>query len=341
MRKELTFNEAMQIILLHAAEDGRGKILFGDSLERVERILPPFLSGDVFPHVYLEFPLLGQPSLDVSVLYRRESGRLRVNAPAAAGTGGMLDWFAGASGNCPDICCGYELDTGLRSDPGMAAVHFQPRDHQKLVEPFCASLGEEAQGALYLSAAKRMPAGWPLSFFGIFRGRADSALRICGYLDREEQERCAGEPGRIRSVFRELDFPGYSDEMPEQVSLLLKAAQGHAVDFQFDLQRDGKLTGKFALDVGLNLSTPKKLHAAFTDGEHAKIRQLLEDWNITDSRWQTALDMCFAWKLPVEKADGSSGICRLLLLPAWIKVRWINGILQPAKMYCYAWTEMA
>ena len=39
----------MQLILQQAAEDGRGKILFGDSLGRVEKVLPPFLSGDELP----------------------------------------------------------------------------------------------------------------------------------------------------------------------------------------------------------------------------------------------------------------------------------------------------
>ncbi|MBR3555432.1 MAG: hypothetical protein IKN89_05940 [Oscillospiraceae bacterium] len=59
---------ALHMLLLHAASDGREELLFGDSLERVKKVLPDFVEPvDLihFPELHLEFPLIGAPFLDI------------------------------------------------------------------------------------------------------------------------------------------------------------------------------------------------------------------------------------------------------------------------------------
>jgi len=62
------------------------------------------------------------------------------------------------------------------------AAHFQHYEKLHLAREFCERMGNPDAGKLYLDLAERMPAGWRPAFFGMFRRRPDSPLRVCGYL---------------------------------------------------------------------------------------------------------------------------------------------------------------
>ena len=333
----LSWEEAMQLLLLHSAADGRGEVLFGEDFPKVREVLPSICVGDVCPGVYLEFPLTGKPFLDMTVLYNENSGRFRLDLPEAAGTERLRDWFAGLSKDYHHINFGYELDTGKKGKP--AAVHFQPRDYLELVEPFCQTIGEEEKGRLYLSTAEKMPRGWELAFFGMFRGRSGSPLRVCGYPDNEERAAAAADIERVRSVFQKIGFRAFDEKMLHQIAAVLSEAEEES-DFQFDVWPDGSFGETFAIDLKLRNRRPGEMKEAFTGGDRAALRHLLEEWKIIDGRMDTALAMTFAKGLPVEKPDGSLGDLRMLLMPQWIKIRWIRGELQPAKLYCLIKAEL-
>ena len=327
----LTWEEAMQLLLMHSSADGREEVLFGEDFPDVRKVLPSICVGDVCPHVYLEFPLTGNPFLDVTVLYHEKSGRIRLDLPETAGTEGMRDWFAGLSKDYHHINVGYELDTGRKGSP--AAVHFQPRGYLELVEPFCKTLGEEEKGRLYLSTVEKMPTGWKLSFFGMFRGRSGSPLRVCGYLDEKERAATAADIEMLRIVFQRIGFRAFDEKMLHQIARILSEAVDGA-DFQFDVWPDGSFGETFAIDLKIRSRRLRDMRNAFSRGDRAPLRQLLEDWKIIDGRLDAALGMTFARNYPVEKPDGSKGNLSMLLMPQWIKIRWIRGELQPAKLYC-------
>ena len=147
---------ALEVLLLQAADDGRGARLFGPSLERARVACRPFMAVEEFPDVYLEFPLAGDPFLDITLLYGELGPGTRIDSPAAAGSEPMLDWCAGVQRDYDDVCCGFELDTKNEQLPA-AAVHFQPRAHLELVAPFCEAIGEPERARLYLDLNDRMP----------------------------------------------------------------------------------------------------------------------------------------------------------------------------------------
>ena len=185
-----SYADAYQVLLLQAADGGRGPALFGESLGRAREVVLPFLVGEHFPSVYLEHPLVGEPFVDVTVLLDVIELGTRVDSSIAGEHGALLDWFAGVRRAYDDISCGFEIDT-KQANPPMAAVHFQPRTHKEYVQPFCDVIGEPGRAQLYLDLGERMPSGWPLSFFGLFRGREAAPLRVCGYLGRAETAVCA------------------------------------------------------------------------------------------------------------------------------------------------------
>ena len=129
----LSFERCYQVLLLQAAGEGRAEALFGNSLQRARAAVPPFLVGKIFPDVYFEHPLCGDP-------FGLEPGT-RVDSAAAGDHAAMLDWLANARRDCSDIGFGFELDTKEEELP-TAAVHFQPRWRTELVRPFCHAAGE-------------------------------------------------------------------------------------------------------------------------------------------------------------------------------------------------------
>lgn len=329
--REPSFADAYEVLCLQAADKGRGPVLFGDSVQRARAAARPFLVGEEFPSVYFEFPLAGKPFLDVTFLYSELKPGTRIDSPAVAGSGRVFDWFADVSQDYTDICFGFELDTSKPELPP-AAIHFQPRGSANLVEPFCEVIGEPERAKLYLDLAARLPEEWSLSFFGLFRGRPDSPLRVCGYLSNNEWAACSEDPGRIRSVFEAAGFSAYDDAMLEQVAAFMGAAP-EGVDFQFDIYPDGSLGDIFAIDVQFAIEQPEAVHESLDGGPGARVMELLEGWGAADDRWRLVADAAFARCLPVEREDGSQARFSFTLMPGWMKARWRAGVLQPSKFY--------
>ena len=330
---------ACRTLFLQASENGRGPVLFGDSGKRASEEILPFLEGVPFPEMYLEFPLIGDPFLDVTVLYGEIKPGTRFDSPAAAGTDEVIDWFADARAACSEICFGYELDTKDLS-PGPAAVHFQPRRHGDLVLPFCRALGREDAALLYSDLAARMPEGWPLSFFGLFRGRTDAPLRVCGYLDYAEKQRCAEDPTHLEDVFRAVGFKAYNDMMLSRIAAALAAAPVSA-DFQFDILPDGTLGSTFALDIGFRTEQSEAIRSSFLVDPFAEVMDLFASCGTADSRWKLVSDISLTRSVPVEDEEGRIRPFGLVLQPHWIKLRWTGAVLRPSKMYCLAHAGLA
>lgn len=322
------------MLFLHVASAGRGELLFGESLERVKKVLPDFVDpGDLnhFPDLYLEFPLLGDPFLDVTVLYSNISEDARIVSPFAAGTEQMLGWLAQVKSKYPDVCGGFEIDT-KHSSRITAAVGFQPREHTELAMEFCEMIGEPQYGRLYEKMAGRMPTGWKPSYFGLFKGRPGSPLRIGGYMDQEQVASCLEDPDVLIRFFAAAGFTAYDAPMIREICSVLAVSPG-SVEFQFDMYPDGNVGGNFAIATSFAIQQREAVLATFYDseGSGAKYTDLLQKWGIADERWKKGLEAVFARALPLK-----DGAVTFSVFPQWIKVRWTDKGLQPAKMYLLA-----
>lgn len=333
-----SFADSFEVLCLQAGHNGRAEVLFGTSFKRAIPTLRPFIVGKTFPSVYLEFPLKGEPFLDITVLYDQLEPHTSIDSPAAAGTEPMLDWFAGVGEQYENVSCGFELDT-KNEQLSAAGVHFQPRRSIELVEPFCQAIGEPERAALYLNQAERMPPGWSLSFFGLFRGRPGSPLRVCGYLGNDERDTCAEDPRHLAAVFDEIGFTAYDDAMLDQAAALMTAAPG-GLDFQFDVYPNGKLGDVFALDIQFEIKQPESVMASFENGDAARIMKLIESIGAADERWKLSAEAAFARALPVETADGNLARFAFTLMPQWVKVRWRDRALQNSKLYYLGTTTL-
>ena len=322
------------MLLIHAASASRGEALFGDSLERVKNILPDFVAPvDLknFPDLYLEFPLLGDPFLDVEVLYSNIPEDARISSPLAAGTEQMIAWLAQTINEYPEVCGGFEIDTKL-SPQITAAVHFQPWEHTELAMEFCEIIGEPQYGQLYRKMAVRMPKGWKPSYFGLFKGRPGSPLRIGGYMNRKQAASCVDEPLPLIRLFDAVGFTAYDEPMIREICSVLAVSPGY-VDYQFDVYPDEAVGDSFAIDTSFAIQQPEAFMAAFYDreGSGAKYLDLLQKWGIADERWRKGLEAVFAGAISLKE-----GAVTFSMFPQWFKVRWTGKRLQPAKMYLLA-----
>ena len=332
--RALSYADAFQVLLLQLGNEGRDETLLGGCAEHAKEACIPFLVGKEFPDLYLEFPLKGEPFLDVTMLYGQLEPGTRIDAPAAAGTEAILDWYAQVRAEYGLVSFGFELDTSKPELPP-AAVHFQPRTETHLVEPFCELAGEPERAKLYLDLAARMPEGWPLSFFGMFRGRPDSPLRVCGYLSGKEQNACAADPAHLADIFDAIGFTAYDDAMLAEVSAVMGHAPGK-LDFQFDVFPDSHLSDVFAIDAQFEIKQPATVRENFEHGPASQLFDLLERLGVVDERRHMAADPAFARAIPAVRDDGTTGPFTFTILPQWMKVRWKAGAIQPAKLYYLA-----
>ena len=306
--------------------------MFGDDILNLSEKIAPFLIGCSFPNIYLEFPLIGKPFLDATILYNDIESGTRISSVAAGECGALFDWYSEVYKKYQDISFGFELDTDAPENT-QAAIHFQPRNSFELVEPFCKAIGEEIRAKLYLEANKKMPDGWPLSFFGIFRGRKNAPLRVCGYINEKAKSVGAKDPMEIKAVFDKVDFTYYNALMLEQISKIM-SLNYNGIDFQFDIYPDGSFGETFALDVELREKSSEQIHKAFTNGLSAELMNILKIWGIADERTSLLQDLGLSRSIKIPN-DDTYGRFAFTLRPDWVKIRWRKCCLQPSKCYCF------
>jgi len=321
-------------LFYQAASDGRAQALFGPDWEKTCDAVLPYTRGVVFPDLYLEFPLKGDPFLDVTALIHTVEPGGPDCPEAVAETAPIYRWVSELHAADPRICFGFELDAATAAS-GPAAVHFQHYEKLHLAWEFCERMGDPDAGKAYLDLAERMPEEWRPAFFGMFRGRPGSPLRVCGYLPREEAARCAGNPAHLETVFRRIGFSAYDDGMLRVVSAWLGTVR--SADYQMDLRPDGTLGDMFAIDGSAGSLSEREIRTSFDSDVFARMMTLLESRGAADSRWRLAADMALTRGFPVEDENGKARLFAMLVQPSWVKARWRAAALQHAKCYCRAW----
>jgi hypothetical protein len=319
---------AFSLLLSHVISGGRGQALFGNYIDKVKKCVPDLLGEGPFPDIMLECPLLGDPFLDVVLLFDKPTKSGDTISPLVPDENLILDTLGRLTERYPDVSGGLEVDTGS-FDSEMAGIHFQPREHVELVEGFCKTIGEAPYGRLYQEMVRRLEGLWEPSYFGIFRGRPGAPLRVAGYIDRKEMLSCAEDPERIIKVFKSAGFTAYDDTMIDQIMSVLKVSPAVS-DFQFDIYPDGSIGETFSLSALFVLRRREETLTAFYDGDDSRYIDLITDWGIADDRWRMFVDTVFSGTLPL--IDG--GI-QFIIFPQALKVRWKGGRLQPAKAYIF------
>lgn len=128
-------------------------------------------------------------------------------------------------------------------------------------------------------------------------------------------------------TFKAAGFTAYDDKMIREITAVM-AVSPRSNEFQFDIFPDGTVGNIFSLSTSFGIEQPQAVLKSFKDGYGAKYIDLLKQWDIADDRWKKGIGATFAGALP----SGEKKIT-FSIFPQWIKVRWTDTKLQPAKMY--------
>lgn len=116
--------EALDALYRIAADGGRGRVLFGDSIELARPAYERTLIGDGYPAAYLEFPLMGNPGFDLLSVHGSVAPGARFAPGAGFGRQDLFDWFGSLQVDEGQLGCGLELDTSA-GETERAGVYLQ------------------------------------------------------------------------------------------------------------------------------------------------------------------------------------------------------------------------
>ena len=331
MRKP-TQIEAFSALYSIAAADGRGEALFGDSFDQALEFYQRTLIGNGYPTVHLEFPLLGEPCLDLLSVHGKVPPGAKFAAGAGYGCQAMFDWFAevGAGVHAYNASVGLELDLSA-GQTQTVGVYLQPRRHTQLVAPFLESVGEVARAQSYLDTLERMPEGWPPSYVGLFPGREGTPMRIGGYMGDAEHARCAEDSAYLGNRFRQIGFTAFDADMLDRCSEFMRLAP--SIDFQFDIMPDGSLGDTFGLSLSFNEAKPREARECMSSGYGGQLMRVLQGWGLADGRWNKIAGAAFARSVGFEREDGTEGHFALCVKFNYAKVKFSSCVPKPAKFY--------
>lgn len=320
-----------ELLAAQAAADGRGDMLLGDGMRLARPVFSRAVSGDVFPMVYLEFPLLGTPSFDLLVGYKNTLRREGLLSDADYfGYAGMMDFFT----SLPDdhrCGCGYEIDLSS-GETARAGIYLQHYGRLEMTEPFLRSCGEEARLKVYEDAARRLGDEWRPDYIGLFPGREGSPTRIGGYFSDSKD---------LRDLFDRAGFTAWDAEMLGTCEELMRYAE--PADYQFDLLSDGSVRDVFGLAFSFGPRVrPVAAAESMRSGPGAEFMRRLEAMGLADGRWRKIPDAVFTKAIPVIREDGSEGLMALAVLLNFAKIKFVKGRPHNAKFYyCLCAQELA
>lgn len=328
--KKPTQMEALRALCVIASENGRREALFGDNIDLVPSIYERTLIGGGYPSVYLEFPLLGEPCLDMLSVHGYVEPGSRFASEAGFGHQAMFDWFSGICEPDSSVSCGLELDLSA-GETETAGVYLQQRERTELVAPFLESIGEAGRAQAYLDVLARMPKGWPPAYVGLFPGRPGTPMRIGGYMSVDELARCAEQPDYLGARFQQIGFTAFDAPMLERCSQFMSLVP--TIDFQFDIMPDGRLGDTFGLSLSFNETMPREARECMESGYGAALMETLQAWGLADDRWRLIAGAAFARHIGYERDDGSEGRFALCVRFNYAKVKFKGCESQSAKFY--------
>ncbi|ETP73818.1 hypothetical protein UYO_0072 [Lachnospiraceae bacterium JC7] len=318
-RNEL--NNIFRALLTIVTAEGRGKALFGDKLSLAEESFDRAISGQIFPTVYLEFPLIGNPCFDMLVTYGETLFRDGIDPSAQAfGYRKALDCFATFSGRNAGF--GYSIDLS-RGDTEQAGLYLQHQGDHSLIEPFLRACGEEARLPYYLDISERLKKYWQSAYIAFFPGRPGTPTRIGGYKFGSYD---------LRTLFDLAGFTAWGPDMIELCDELITICRPS--DFQFDILSDGSVSDVFGLGFAFGAQKrPKIGEESLRSDKGARFMNRLQEMKLIDDRWKMIPDAVFARAYPVESEDGNKRLIALAVLLSYVKIKFKAGVPQTVKFY--------
>ena len=318
------------IIYALAACNGRQDVLFGSCAPLALEAFTRSLAGTDFPELWFELPLLGDPWFDLHVNTGQASvveGGPLVGLDAQR-QAELFAWFARQPYGARQVSFGYDVSSGTIDDH---AVQFLTSGGDaQITSDFLRVAGRPDLTSAYEGFVARIPESWFACYTGIFPQRPGMGVRVECIPSAELQRRYATDAELLEQHLRQAGFEAFDTTLLPRCQQL--AGTPFQLEFQFDVAPDGS-TGS-TIGVSLRFGCPpgeERMMPFGLTGAPAELMGQLEAWGLADARWRRLAEVMFA------KQVGFGGEhVTMYCYPAFIKLRWREGMPLDAKTYLVA-----
>ncbi len=317
-RPEEVFDE----LLRRAGKDGADEVLLGYS-EREKAAAHKKLCGCGFSQLFLEVPLAGRAGFDLHIVQDAEN--IRKQAPYDRdlydGYGELFSWYAGQPSCGDGLDVVYDFREGLDAPP---MAYLKMSDDTPDFTGFFREAGDSEGASRYGQKVRLLPDGWAPWYTGTHTGRPGKPLRIGCALHSQAKSRYAEDMRLLDHDLQRLGFPApLSSVACDSLSELF--ALPYPVDVQLDVMEDGS----FGPMLGISLCTgnigAKRMAASLNGGSMRDAMELLERWEVADSRWKKLEASLFQVSAALRSGDGDRRRFVLSGNIGFIKVRFRKG----------------
>lgn len=319
----------------------------GERTEDFQRVVDAFeksLIGSGFPGFWMEAPLIGKAEFDLHVYFDRP--KLAPGDTFLRGDGyGMqkiFDWYINRETGGVGLGFAHDLRGTGDDAPGSLPATYINVNNAPLDDMFgfFESAGMPEAAMRFRSLALSLPKEWRVWYMGIFAGREGVPVRAGSFVASEAQQAYAQDVSLFEKDLRATGFTAIDDDMLDKLHKLAQLPL--QLEIQLDKLEDGSVSDVLSVSLATRTPGPKKTRESFRGGEGQQAMELLESWGIADARWREIPDASLGKLLPMGAFDvsdlqaGSEKLPSGVLMsstPSFIKVKWADGKLGPAKVY--------
>lgn len=286
--------------------------------------------------VILEFPLLGQSWLEITVggICRslRKPEYLENEAYWRAMPYGEAYRFLVNDFQDTEFQIGTTWD--LKSVSGqvpMPGFYASGLDNKKAVRGILERLDRGKMVPLVEKMLARVPESWEKYYYGFFPGRSNSPIRFGFTVPKEQMKKYCFD---YRLFLSDLEKIGYCDGDDAMLREICNPVyKGCSGEIQFDLMEDGRLSSE--LGMGYGNFTWEKFSQKDDAGCQARAEDIfehLQKLNLCDDRWQL-IPGCFKQYKLVSFVGNDVAKTIVEIEPCTVKVKWKHKRPVLAKNY--------
>lgn len=310
------------------AQGGREAALFGDCAPAVREAFSRSLVGEVFPELWFELPLAGEPWLDFHALVSHTdvAGTQASFSGQGAAYVDALSWFAAQPAHAVrQLALSYDTSVGDVDHPAVQLL-VNGRDVDVPLGFLEAAGRPDAKGA-YRAFVHGMPSEWYACYVGTFPRRDASGatpwVRAECIVEGNPQRAYADDAEVLREHLSRIGMTGVGDDAIDGIQALARSP--FPLELQFNVGPDGRALPTVSASVRFQFDD-------WTDperrGEIGRLALWAQERGLADERWK--LLAATALSKRVTRAGSSVA---LSCFPAFVKLRWREGMAPDAKAY--------
>ncbi len=327
----MDYETLYNIIYALAARDGREAALFGDCAPYAREAFSRSLVGDAFPELWFEIPLTGNPWFDFHALVSRKDVA-EGQSTYAEYCGPYADALAWLVAQKPYTVrqLALSFDTHVHDLEHPAVQLLLGAFDMSVPLAFLEVVGRLDAKDSYRTFVESIPQEWYACYVGTFPGREASSasrwVRVECVVGDVLQHAYANDAAKLREHLARVGLGSLCESAIADIRRL--AQTPFPLEFQFNVGPNGKALPVLSASVRLQ---PVDWKEVSRRNAIDSLVGWLQSRNLADDRCALLPQTVFAKR--VTRGDFSTTI---YCLPAFVKLRWREGMPPDAKAYLLA-----